>query len=1541
MWYNKYIGLPYQDRGRTTAGIDCWGLACLVYREHFDIELPTLDDEYFGSEDLAVKQLVLTTKESWIATKEPKAGDICVFNILGEPTHVGIYVGEGKFLHARAGQDSVIESLNSVAWSRRLEGIYQYNPGKIQLVGAPHPLQTQNIVTDWALAGTSIIELTKYIQEKYKVSTKLLERIVVLVDGMPIPQQQWQTTKLLPGQTVAYRVMAASGGTGRLLMTLAVVIAAITLGPEFGTYLAESEVAGPATAGAIKGWTVAAQIGINLAGMALVSAIAPIRQPKDPGQVVGLNLFNGSSNPINRFGAIPVVLGKVRMTAVHGATPYIESLRDTSVINMALIWGFGPLSISDIHVGVTPIANFYAVDLKGKSDQAAPAIIYGTPGENTTGFDNLYSQDVTQQVVNVELTNNPDTNLMDGATVSPYGPWKEVYLSDQCTRIQLAFNFPIGLRSIKPTTGEIGGAYADIDVQYKKANDVWTDMPPYVNHDTNSTGYWQETLQPPTSVVSVDGGSTIYYYQWYIISLQPGGGIICRPGTPTTSRLGEPSTSFTAIFEENSYSSLLNNNNYLAKYTRLPFVPSDEVQLYQVCLNSDGFDSVVDMRTSISGNVPTGLVFSQTTVDGNIQVQVTTGNIINSGTGYSTITEQLKFSTLDFTSSAYNITQPTDSPLWCQFLKDYGIWISQATLTSPVNASALVVGKTYTIATPGTTDFTLVGAANNTAGTGFVATGAGTGTGTAYLNTLDISQTWTVAESGTYKVYFSADNTAQLYIDGELIMSLDDQISYTSAFTNTVYISAGARVIRIVAVNSNITTDAAVGVKFTITKDGITNANTAALTTLHYGVQGNFYKYKDAFNDTYEIRNLPLDYYSVRVRRRNRVYDNEVDPASGGFYPYHKSVLVSVTGYAPNQPMTNPPGCYLAKTAIRLQSTGKVNGTVDGINAYVQTRAYDVVYNSAGVGSWVANRETNNPASLFRYVLTHPANMYAVSLSEIDLDQLVVWHKFCQQKGFTYNNVIMNTQSVMDTLREICAAGLASPTMINGKWSVVMDAPRSFVTQHFTPHNSWGFESTKALPKIPDAFRVTINNEAKAFQPDEFFVYREGVTGGTAKIYEQLSLPGVTNKAQATYLAKWHFAQLKLRPEIYKLNVDFEYLVCTRGDLVRVSHDIPQWGAASGRVSSISYNSTTGKTTVNLTEQVYLDSTKTYTIRFRTNTNTFYSLPNKTLLANSYTTGYTSTITIGEDLVTLGVASDNLFMLGELVSGTAKDSQELIVLSIEPTSNTSATLTLTDYSSSIYNEGFTNLVYDTGIIAGSNNPIVVNSITDTPTIQKATSDSNLSQEVSPGVYTNVVQISIAHPSNLTEIAQKIEVQYTNSEDDMNTDSMGSSIVVDKAAGGGIAVQGLVAGKGYKFRARYLNNVGTIRGPWSSPPYNVTVTGKTTNNLTSPAITVSLDDHYLVISPTSTAVSQDNAFNTFEYRVYQSTGTGDFWALSTTLNPIKFVQSRSAGRIDLLDFPTPRISQAGITYRVACRVLDTNNNYSSTSTLTSITIATIQ
>lgn len=50
-----------------------------------------------------------------------------------------------------------------------------------------------------------------------------------------------------------------------------------------------------------------------------------------------------------------------------------------------------------------------------------------------------------------------------------------------------------------------------------------------------------------------------------------------------------------------------------------------------------------------------------------------------------------------------------------------------------ISVSNIVPGKTYQIVTPGDTDFVAINSPNNTAGTSFIASAAGTGTGTVTL----------------------------------------------------------------------------------------------------------------------------------------------------------------------------------------------------------------------------------------------------------------------------------------------------------------------------------------------------------------------------------------------------------------------------------------------------------------------------------------------------------------------------------------------------------------------------------------------------------------------------------------------------------------------------------------------------------------------------------------------------------------------------------------------------------------------------------------
>jgi hypothetical protein len=1606
MWHNKYIGLPYKHNGRDQSGIDCWGLARLVYQEQFGIDLPSLVADYEGDSGKNIRELVNIQKESWQLVNTPEVPDLCVFRILGQPIHIGIYTGNRNFLHINEGHTSIIESLDSPKWAKRLEGIYRYSSKRIQLTGAPHPLQNQ-IATDWVAAGKNLEELSIYIKQKYQISDRLFERIVILVDGVPVDKIYWHTRVLLPGETVAYRVLAGKNAV-RTIATIALVIAVYTYAPMFATY-----VTGATSGLYFNAVTIATAFAMSYVGGKLINAIAPVRMPdpgNDPGTPGTLNLFNGTTNQMNRFGAIPVVLGRVRMTGVLGAQPYIHSLENSNNISTILIWGFGPLLIEDLQIGTIPIASFYNDLTTGTLSQLAPAHLYGYSTEDQDSFNNLYGQEIQQVYASaggpVELVNNDTLG----------NPWTEISLTDEVTSMALSFTFPQGCRAINVKDGKISTAQTDIEIQYKthyQADGVTENKTNWITTGTYATSVNSNLLTQQTKTWVVPIPAPIDFpetttnpdyptlYQWFVISIGQGGRLTMSEGTPTNdpassvpprdlksyfyqknfaslSAVAQPWVT-TGVYKQNdlvkyngvTYASLQDNNTnhppngtnfnvywaypdpssyYL--YAVKPQIPQGDIKLYEFCLKTGVglFGSVVDFRGTVNVNY-TGFNLTVTnntnnTLDwvqqsaGSVTVTMAGGKLTSSG--YATGTENLIFNGTSFSNVAAYSSSTNTISTWSPLLINNGIWSTTGDNVTDFNATVTFpVTGYYTIemAVVGTASLYIAGADYNSPNnTGFI--------GKFANSILD-----------SYKTA-----TAKLPLDvAEItpVLNIDNNF-FGTKFTTTLNVTQGSRKIRLISrgdapFSAGGTSYAGrVALRITYIAGGDLNPNPQTTNKLSIGIAGTYEKRKDPFNYTYWFYNLPKAKYDIRVRRANSDKDEE-----GDLRLFYNVQVNSLTGYSNNGPTNNPPGCYLAKSAIRLESTGKVNGSVDGINALVTTKTYD--WNGTGWNNsdpntpvntlsngthWVPDQPTNNPASLFIYVLTHCANAYAVPItkvpSQIDLLKLQEWHTFCFVKKLAFNNVLTNTQSVMDTLRDICAAGLASPAMVNGKWTVVIDRPRPYVTQYFTPHNSWGFESTKTLPRLPDALRITIQDESKAYQPDEFFVYRDGFTESTAKIYEQISFPGVTNKAQAIYLAKFHLAQAKLRPETYSLNVDFEHLVCTRGDLVRVSHDIPEWGIGTGRITKIE-NPTASTTKLTLSEQFYIEPNKIYIIRIRTVQGAVvktFSTPVAVGAAQ-----YINEITINEQLLTLSTPPqvDNLYMLGittTLIPTTYTDSQELVVLAVETQPNNTARLTLTDYSPTLYDDDFSNDVFLPNI-TGAHTDVLIQRIIQTPIIINTDSDPLYAVQISPGIYQNTLVVAIGHPNGLPALATKIQLAIVEAEAQFNDDTLSGVIVVDKSQSS-FSIPGLISTKGYKIKVRYSNATGSITGPWSYPPVTVSITGKSgagSNTIEPPLIDVYLDDHYIYANPLSFELLNNSDFKTFEYRVYRNPGSGDFWQLGTGLTDIKSVQTRGPGRINIMEFdlgsgvdPKPRLSFAGVQYRVACRTVDTNNNYSLTSSL---------
>lgn len=104
------IGIKYRGGGTTTAGFDCSGFVGYVF-DDLGVNLPRSSAGMYA-------------KGSKVEKEDLSSGDLVFFNTSGKGvSHVGIYIGDGKFIHSSSSKGVKVDKLSDpYYWGKRFVG---------------------------------------------------------------------------------------------------------------------------------------------------------------------------------------------------------------------------------------------------------------------------------------------------------------------------------------------------------------------------------------------------------------------------------------------------------------------------------------------------------------------------------------------------------------------------------------------------------------------------------------------------------------------------------------------------------------------------------------------------------------------------------------------------------------------------------------------------------------------------------------------------------------------------------------------------------------------------------------------------------------------------------------------------------------------------------------------------------------------------------------------------------------------------------------------------------------------------------------------------------------------------------------------------------------------------------------------------------------------------------------------------------------------------------------------------------------------------
>ena len=344
--------------------------------------------------------------------------------------------------------------------------------------------------------------------------------------------------------------------------------------------------------------------------------------------------------------------------------------------------------------------------------------------------------------------------------------------------------------------------------------------------------------------------------------------------------------------------------------------------------------------------------------------------------------------------------------------------------------------------------------------------------------------------------------------------------------------------------------------------------------------------------------------------------------------------------------------------------------------------------------SCLVSANSDNPSLICQDILE---NWAGVETANIAATEFTEFETFCTTNDYTCNIVFDTSIDIEQALSTVSQLGRALVIRVGTTYMPIIDKVDALPTQGFLftmgniVENSF---SKEYLPTIDrsNVIDITYFDDTLDYERQSLELYQVGFDESVSEIKKSsISLYGCTDRAMAIKHGRYLLNKAKYLTTTVSFNVALDAIACRIGDIILVSHDLPQWGF-SGRIESVGYTGVyevgvyetdvydTGVlTTINLDKEItMLDNGTVYAIQVRLS-DTDNIVSTNILVPSGGYTGKTLQVI---DTFAVDPQKYDVYSFGEV----DKITKEFRVLNISRNSDQIRKITAIEYIAEVYDD---------------------------------------------------------------------------------------------------------------------------------------------------------------------------------------------------------------------------------------------------------------